>query len=110
MLRINSMKKIIRIIPFLIFILLIDRFFLLPSRMDGIWQYETGYFVGDPIAFENIEIIDNFEVRISKSGKFDSFYLLGCYFGNLYLLDKNYLKYTKYTKLEEIENVELTTD
>ena len=95
------MKKFIRILPFILFILVLDRFFLLPSRMNGIWQYETGAFVGDPISYDNIEIINNFEVRIRKSYDFDSFYLLGCYFGRLYLLEKNNLQYTKYIELEE---------
>lgn len=81
-----------------------DRFMFLPGRMDGIWQYESGIFVGDPISYSNIEIIDNFEVKIRKSYKLDNFYLLGCYFGNLYLLEKNSLKYTKYIQLEEIQS------
>jgi len=72
---------------------------LLPSRMDAIWQYESGVYVADMIAYDNIEIIDNFEIKISKSYKFDSFYLLGCYFGRLYLLEKNSLKYTSYSEL-----------
>jgi hypothetical protein len=95
------MKKFLGILPFLLFLFLLDRFFFLPGRMDGVWQYESGIFVGDPIAFDNIEIVNNFEVKISKSSKFDSFYLVGCYFGRLYLLDKNYLVFTKYTELEE---------
>jgi hypothetical protein len=74
---------------------------LLPSRMDAIWQYESGVYVADMIAYDNIEIIDNFEIKISKSYKFDSFYLLGCYFGRLYLLEKNSLKYTSYSELVE---------
>jgi hypothetical protein len=67
--------------------------------MDAIWQYESGVYVADMIAYDNIEIIDNFEIKISKSYKFDSFYLLGCYFGRLYLLEKNSLKYTSYSEL-----------
>ena len=68
--------------------------------MDNIWEYEFGTFVGDPISYDNIDIINNFDIKISKTGKFDSFYLLGCYFGNLYLLNTQTLEYTKYTKLE----------
>ena len=85
---------------------MLDRFFFLPERMDGIWQYESGVFVGDPIAYDNIEISNNFEVKIRKSYKFDSFYLLGCYFGRLYLLEKNNLQYTKYIELEESNFIE----
>jgi hypothetical protein len=95
------MRKVFRILPLLLFVFLLDRFFFLPGRMDGIWQYDSGIFVGDPIAYDNIEIIDNFEVKIRKSTKFDSFYLVGCYFGRLYLLEKNYLVLTKYIEIEE---------
>lgn len=87
----------------LLFLFLIDRFMFLPGRMDGIWQYDTGTFAGDPIAYDNIVIINNFEIQISKSSKFDSFYLLGCYFGRLYLLEKTSLNYTKYIEVEEID-------
>ncbi|MCF6128988.1 hypothetical protein L1S35_04835 [Flavobacterium sp. AS60] len=97
------MKKIIRILPFFLFILLLDRFFFLPGRMDATWQYEKGINLGDPITFDNIEIINNFEVMVRKSGEFNSCYLLGCYFGNLYLLDSKALKYTKYTEIEEFD-------
>lgn len=86
--------------PFFLFLLLLDRFFFLPGRMDNTWQYESGTFAGDSITYTNIEIINNFEVKIQKSGKWNTFYLVGCYFGNLYLLDEENLKYTKYTKLE----------
>jgi hypothetical protein len=71
--------------------------------MDGIWQYESGTFVGESIAYDNIEIVNNFEIKISKSTKFDSFYLLGCYFGNLYLMEKTTLNYTKYAEVEQID-------
>lgn len=95
------MKKIIRILPFLLFVLLLDRFFFLPGRMDGNWQYQKGYFFGDPISFDQIDIINNFELKISESTqKTKSCYLLGCYFGKLYLLDKETLNYSKYSKFE----------
>jgi hypothetical protein len=71
--------------------------------MDSIWQYESGVYVADMISYDNIEIVNNFEVKISKSYKFDSFYLLGCYFGRLYLLEINSLKYTSYYELDDIE-------
>ncbi|QBZ98102.1 hypothetical protein [Flavobacterium sangjuense] len=69
--------------------------------MDATWEYEKGTNLGDPITFDNIEIINNFEVMVRKAGEFNSCYLLGCYFGNLYLLDSKTLKYTKYVELEE---------
>lgn len=95
------MKKIIGILPFFLFVFLLDRFMFLPGRMDATWEYEEGTNIGNPITFENIYIINNFEIQVKKSGELNSCYLLGCYFGNLYLLDTQTLKYTKYVELEE---------
>ena len=95
------MKKIIRILPFFLFIVILDRFMFLPGRMDATWVYEKGINMGDLITFDNIEIINNFEIQIQKAGELNECYLLGCYFGNLYLLDSQRLKYTKYSELEE---------
>lgn len=84
------------LIVFLLFIG--DRFLLLPSRLDNLWEYETGHYVGDPIALEqNILVKNNFEIKISKNDESASFYLLGCYLGELFLLEKENLKYTRYT-------------
>jgi hypothetical protein len=71
--------------------------------MNGTWEYRTGTNIGDSITFENIDIVNNFEVKISTSKKLDSFYLLGCYFGTLYLLDKDTLEYTVYEEYESLE-------
>ena len=68
--------------------------------MDTTLEYEKGTYMGESIAFENIEIINNFEIKIQKAGNLNTFYLLGCYFGNLYLLDAKTLNYTKYVELE----------
>ena len=98
------MKKRVEIIPILLFILtllVLDRFLFLPGRMEGTWDYEKGTFIGDSISFShNIDIVDNFEIKIQDNKKLDSFYLVGCYFGNLYLLNKETLEYTKYVKFE----------
>lgn len=95
------MKKIIRILPFFLFVFVLDRFMFLPGRMDATWEYVKGTNMGDLITFNDIYILNNFEIQIQKSGKLNECYLLGCYFGNLYLLDSQMLKYTKYTELEE---------
>ena len=95
------MKKIIRILPFFLFIVTLDRFMFLPGRMDATWEFEKGTYMGDYITFGNINILNNFEIQIQKSGELNECYLLGCYFGNLYLPDKQTLKYTKYVELDE---------
>jgi hypothetical protein len=71
--------------------------------MNGTWEYQTGTNIGDSITFDNINIVSNFEVKISTHRKLDSFYLLGCYLGTLYLLDKNKIEYTVYEKYKPME-------
>ena len=95
------MKSIIRILPFFLFVFILDRFMFLPGRMNATWEFEKGTYTGDSVTFDDIYILNNFEIQIQKSGKLNEYYLLGCYFGNLYLLDKQTFKYTKYFKLEE---------
>lgn len=86
----------ITLIVFLLFIG--DRFLFMPNRLNGVWEYEKGYYIGDPIALEqNIIVKNNFEIKISKNGDSASFYLLGCYLGELFLLEKENLKYSRYT-------------
>jgi hypothetical protein len=63
------MKKIIRILPFFLFIVTLDRFMFLPGRMDATWEFEKGTYMGDYITFENINILNNFEIQIQKSGE-----------------------------------------
>ena len=63
------------------------------SKKELIWEIQ--------FTFDNIEINNNFEIKIQKAGELNECYLLGCYFGNLYLLDSQSLKYTKYSELEE---------
>lgn len=103
------MKKRVEIIPILLFILtllVLDRFLFLPGRMEGTWDYEKSTFIGDSISFShNIDIVDNFEIKIQDNKKLDSFYLVGCYFGNLYLLNKETLEYTKYVKFEGSDSI-----
>lgn len=98
------MKKRAKIIPIFLFvltILVLDRFLFLPGRMEGTWDYAYGTYIGDSISFtQNIDIVNNFEVKIQDNKKLDSFYLVGCYFGNLYLLNKETLEYTKYVAYE----------
>ena len=64
-------------------------------------EFEKGNFIGDPITkIQNIKVLNNFEIEISKNEKSASFYVIGCYFGGLYLLKKETLKYNKYSEFE----------
>ena len=74
--------------------------------MAGTWEYEKGTFIGDSITFtENIDIVNNLEVNIREDKNLDSFYLLGCYFGTIYLLNKATLEYTTYVEAEETNSL-----
>lgn len=94
------------ILLFTLAILVFDRFLFLPGRLEGSWDYEYGTYIGDQISFtQNIDIVNNFEVKIVENKKLDSFYLVGCYFGNLYLLQKETLEFTKYVRYERSDNL-----
>lgn len=97
------MRKPVEILLFVLVLLVLDRFLFLPGRMNGTWEYQTGTNIGDSITFDNIDIVNNFEVKISTRKKLDSFYLLGSYFGTLYLLDKDTMEYTVYEKYEPLD-------
>lgn len=95
------MNKSSKLILILFLIIVIDRFLFMPGRIDAIWEFETGKYIGDPISLiQNIKVLNNFEIEISKNKKSASFYLIGCYFGGLYLLEKNTLKYNEYSRFE----------
>lgn len=95
------MNRFVTWMLFILFIFLLDRFFFLPGRMDGKWEYESGSNVGDYVTYDDISILNNYEIEISSNRSFESFYLVGCYFGTLYLLDKQSLGFTKYNRVNE---------
>lgn len=98
------MNKSSKLILILFPIIVIDRFLFMPGRLDTIWEFETGNYIGDPISqMQNIKILNNLEIEISKNEKSASFYVAGCYFGNLYLLEKKTLTYNEYSKFEGSE-------
>jgi hypothetical protein len=96
------MKKIIKILAIILFVILIDRIFLMPKRVQGVWEYESGSYFGDPIAFKQDfelkkgKIIFNYRKKISSRSKKP--YLLGCYFGQMILYDFSELQLTRYSK------------
>ena len=90
-----------KLILILFLIIVIDRFLFMPDRINTAWEFEKGNFIGDPITkIQNIKVLNNFEIEISKNEKSASFYVIGCYFGGLYLLEKETLKYNKYSEFE----------
>ncbi|WP_396171611.1 hypothetical protein [Flavobacterium sp.] len=98
------MNKLSRLILILFLIIAADRFLFMPNRMSAVWEFETGKYIGDPISKDqNIKVLNNFEIEISKNDKSASFYVIGCYFGAMFLLEKDTLKYTKYVVFEGSE-------
>ncbi len=97
------MNKIVTPFLFFLFLFLMDRFFFLPGRMNGSWEYENGSNAGDIITFQDIDILNNCEIKVRINKNSTSFYLVGCYFGTLYLLNEDTLEYTRYTVLEGID-------
>jgi hypothetical protein len=95
------MNKSSKLILILFSIVIIDRFSFMPGRINTVWEFETGNYIGDPISqIQNIKVLNNFEIEIFKNEKSASFYVIGCYFGGLYLLEKKTLKYNEYTRFE----------
>ena len=90
-----------KFILILLFIIVIDRFLFMPDRINTTWEFEKGNLIGDPITkVQNIKVLSNFEIEISKNEKSASFYVIGCYLGSLYLLEKETLKYNLYSEFE----------
>ncbi|MDQ7960823.1 hypothetical protein [Flavobacterium lindanitolerans] len=86
------------IIILLLFI--IDRFVWMPERVKGkTWMLESGRNLGDPMAYKWDFMLNGSEIVFNDNKRKEDypsvyrnrqskFYLLGCYFGNFYILDK----------------------
>lgn len=91
-------KKAIYIIIVSIIIFIVDRYKWMPERAQQLWQWEKGLSLGDPISYNQDFEISGFKILfknnkskedypvVYKNRKSD-FYLLGCYFGKLYIYD-----------------------
>ncbi|MET0946467.1 MAG: hypothetical protein ABWY22_13730 [Flavobacterium sp.] len=94
------MKKTFISITIILLVLIVDRFLFMEKRLlNNLFEFERGVYVGDPIsASQNIKLKNNFEIQISKNENSKSFYVLGIYFGELYLLEKGSLRFTEYAE------------
>lgn len=98
------MKKKIIIILSVLSILIIDRIFFMPNRIEGIWVYSNGSYLGDPIAYQQDYIlIHNKIVFIRDKSKSNpvlnkNIYLLGCYLNMMYLYDSHSSSIVRYEK------------
>lgn len=94
------MKKTFISITIILLTLILDRFLFMEKRLvNNLFEFEKGVYVGDPISTsQNIKLKNNFEIQISKNENSKSFYVLGIYFGELYLLEKETLRFTEYAE------------
>ncbi len=71
----------------------------MPERAKKLWINEDGRNLGDPIAYKQDFTIDGSTIIFNNNknqeeypvvykNRQSKFYLLGCYLGNLYILDK----------------------
>jgi hypothetical protein len=104
------MKKIVKIcLVILVVLFVVDRYTWMPQRVKGLWMWEDGLELGDPISYEYSFILKESEVvflefeqkkewpniELNRKGKF---YLLGCYFGKIYFFEKKSKKISIYVK------------
>jgi hypothetical protein len=90
-------------------VFMIDRYFFMENRLNNIWMFNSGRNFGEPLSINQNFILKN--NRIQFINFFDkenfpktykntqsSFYLLGSYFGNLYIWDIERKEITVYSK------------
>lgn len=93
-------KRIIIVIVTLVLLFVADRYLWMTDRAKKTWVNQSGRNLGDPIAYNQDFDIKDSEI-IFKNNKTEDeypfvfrnrqskFYLLGCYFGTLYIRDLN---------------------
>lgn len=93
-------KKIIVVVIVIVIFFLFDRYTWMPDRVrENTWLHESGRGLGDPIAYKWDFTLNGSKIIFNNNkSKVDfpyvyrnrqsKFYLLGCYLGNLYILDK----------------------
>lgn len=102
-------KKIIIILIILFSIIMIDRYTLMPNRIKGLYLWESGPSLGDPISFKHDFYLEGTKVKFKEfinkefwpeieKNRNDELYFAGCYFGNLYIYNIDSHKLTVYSK------------
>jgi len=93
-------KKILVVISLLLVLFVFDRYFWMPNRTKYMWLQGSGRNLGDPIAYRQDFVLNDSEIIFQskksineypsvKENRKSKFYLVGCYFGNLYIYDLN---------------------
>lgn len=102
-------KRIVLVILLLISSIIIDRYFFMVQRVNGLYLWESGPDLGDPISYNHsFKIIGSkviFEEYEQKEtwpqtnlNRKSELYFAGCYFGNLYIFDQTNDKLIVYMK------------
>ncbi len=105
----KNSKILIGIIVFVIFFIS-DRYVWMPKRVEQVWLQQSGRNLGDPIAYNQDFILSDSKVifhGIKSTNEYPSvmgnrkskFYLVGCYFGLLYIYDINRKEITTYSNI-----------
>ena len=76
-------------------ILFIDRYAIMPKRLKGTWEFQRGAYIRDPIVYKQHFYLKGNDV-VFKGG--EKFFLLGCYFGQLFLYDPVCGDITRYSR------------
>jgi len=102
----KNKKRIISILAISIICILIDRIFFVSDRTRGTWQYISGTYLGDPIAYgQDYKLVSNKMIFTRNKSKFNpvmnkNISLIGCYFGNLYLYDNEANSMIRYSRFK----------
>lgn len=87
----------------------IDRFYFMENRLNEIWLHNSGRSFGEPLSINQnfivkrnriyfINFIDKENFPKTYKNTQSDFFLLGCYFGNMYIWDIDRKEITVYSK------------
>lgn len=90
-------SKYLLLLLIVLIVIMIDRIFFMPNRLENVWSYESGIYFGDPIGYNQDFIYQKGKIIITGSRLNGTKYiLLGCYFDNLIFFDLKTLTYSRY--------------
>lgn len=101
----NMKKKILISCSVLLFLGVFDRLFFIENRLHGVWEFNSGSYFGDPIAYNQDFVLNKSKIKFVRNKSEDNpvldkeVYLVGCYFNILLMYDNNLNKTAFYIKL-----------
>ena len=88
-------QKVSLLLLGLLAIFLVDRYAIMPDRLKGIWEFQKGAYIRDPIVYRQHFSLKG-SIIVFKSG--EKFILVGCYFGQLFMYDPIYGDISRYSR------------